>query len=112
MAFRYGRKNTLFASWVAVITTVNFSSFVKHYWVFFIMRLLIGTFNGGFIVACRVIGAELVGTKYISLLNTILNANYPFCFILLGLQAWALPNWTHLQMVVSIPYIIGIAGYW
>ena len=76
------------------------------------MRFLIGTITGGFIVVSKVISAELVGTKYRSLINTIYNAIYAVSYIFLGLQAWALPNWTYLQMVLSIPYIIAIAGYW
>ena len=110
--FRYGRKNTLFARWVAVITAALGSSFVKHYWIFFIMRFFIGAFEEGFNVILKVITAELVGPKYRSLVNTTLCCTYSISSILLGLQAWALPNWTHLQMVTSIPYIIGIAGYW
>ena len=110
--FRYGRKNTLFASWVTVTTAAFGSSFVKHYWIFFLMRFFIGVFAGGYSVNSKVIAAELVGPKYRSLVTTSLNCIYSISLILLALQAWALPNWTHLQMVASIPYIIGIAGYW
>ena len=112
LEFRYGRKNTYFPCWLAVIITVFGSSFVQHFWIFFIMRFLIGVFCGGFIVTSKVIATELVGEKYRSLLHTILVASNSVSIILIGLQAWALQNWTHLQMVASIPYIICIAGYW
>ena len=110
--FRYGRKNALFVSWVAVITAAFGSSFIKQYWVFFIMRFFIGVFEGGFSVISKVIAAELVGPKYRSLVTTTMSCSYTISFILLALEAWALPNWTRLQMVASIPYITVIAGYW
>ena len=47
LEFRYGRKNTYFPCWLAVIITVLGSSFVQHFWIFFIMRFVIGVFCGG-----------------------------------------------------------------
>ena len=110
--FRYGRKNTYFPCWLLVIITAFGSSFVQHFWIFFVMRFLIGVFCGGFIITSKVIATELVGKKYRSLIYTILAASNSVSYILMGLQAWALQNWSYLQMVASIPYIICIAGYW
>ena len=86
--FRYGRKNTLFACWVAVITAVFGSSFVKHYWIYFIMRFLIGVFEGGFSVISKVIAAELVGPKYRSLVYTISCCNFSISSFFLACKLW------------------------
>ena len=108
---RYGRKTVLFPSLAAIIMLGFVSGLVQHFWVFFVTRLLIGIADRGVVISLYVLATELVGPSYRALSGTIPWFSFDLAFCLTGLQAWLVPHWRALQIIVSAPYIF-VLTFW
>ncbi|XP_065676352.1 solute carrier family 22 member 15-like isoform X2 [Hydra vulgaris] len=108
---RFGRKRILFPCWIVVVLSSFACAFVNNFWIFFALRLLMGLLQGGIFLPIFSLTAELVGPKYRSLACTTISLAYSFAQSTIGLQAWLIPNWRHLLIVCSIPYILLLASY-
>ena len=54
---------------------------------------------------------ELVRPKHHSKVMAYLCISFSVGCIMLGVQAWLIPNRQNLEIATSIPYIIGIIAY-
>ena len=54
---------------------------------------------------------ELVRPKHHSKVMAYLFISFTVGSVMLGVQAWLIPNRQNLEIVTSIPYIIGILAY-
>ena len=80
--------------------------------MYILFRFVIGIFNGGVSLIVYINATEFVGPKYRSLASTLFFICDPVAFGLLGVQAWLIPDWKMLQIITSIPYIVGLIAYW
>lgn len=108
---RYGRKIVLFPSWLAVILAAFASGFVNNYWLFLVLRIWIGFFQGGIGLTLFVMATELVGPKYRSFAGTTIWFAFTFALCAMAFKAWLVPKWQLLEVISSIPYIIFLAFY-
>ena len=109
---RYGRKKTIFPCWSGLIVTVFCTSFVNDYWIFVALRFVTGLFQGASFLVIPILSSELVGPKHNGTVMTIILICQSVASALLGIQAWLIPNWKHLLQITSMPYVIGLIGYW
>ena len=89
-----------------------FTSYVNDYWMFLAMRFVIGLFEGGSYVLITILSTELVGPKHKGIVITIVFISQSVASSMLGIQAWLIPNWKPLLQITSLPYLVGIIGYW
>ncbi|XP_002158070.2 organic cation transporter protein [Hydra vulgaris] len=108
---RYGRKKILFPSWSGIIVSSLICAFVHNFWIFLVLRLIIGILQGGVMLLLFVLATELVGPSYRSLSGTTIWFAFTFALCIMAVQAWLIPNWRTLLIIVSIPYIVLILFY-
>ena len=76
------------------------------------MRFVIGLFEGGSYLLIVILSSELVGPKHNGIVIAIVFISQSVGSTMLGIQAWLIPNWKRLLQITSMPYLIGIIGYW
>jgi len=108
---RFGRKMVLFPSITLVILATFASAFAHNFWLFFVLRLIVGVFQGGVGLTLFVMASELVGPKYRSISGTLQWFAFTFALCIMGIQAKLLPKWRTLQMVLSVPYLFILVFY-
>eukprot|EP00795_Rhopilema_esculentum_P015781 gene15781-7079_t len=108
---RFGRKKVLFPSVAGILVSGFISAFVQHFWLFFALRLVIGIFLAGISLSIFIVATELVGPNYRALSGSLIWFSFTFTLCLIGLQAWLLPDWRLLEMIISAPYIF-VLGFW
>ena len=94
-----------------LILTSFASSFVNEYWLFLTTRLIIGLFEAGVTIQLIIICQEMVRPKHHSQVMAYLFITFTVGCTMLGVQAWLIPNWRILDILTSIPYLIGIIAY-
>jgi len=102
---RFGRKIVLFSSVAGIILSGFISAFVQTFWLFFLLRLVIGIALGGLSLSIYILATELVGPKFRALSGTIIWFAFTLTLCLIGLQAWLIPDWRVLEIIISAPYI-------
>ena len=73
---------------------------------------MIGLFNGG---VCRTLydmASKLIGQIHGRCTMTVFSISQSAACTMLGVQAWLISDRETLQIVLSIPYIVGILAYW
>ncbi len=102
--FRYGRKPVLFPSVAVIIISGFVSGFVQNFWLFFLLRCVIGFAQGGVALTIFVLASELVGPRYRALSGTLIWFAFTLALCLVGFQAWLVPDWRKLELIMSAPY--------
>ena len=101
----------LFPSAAGILVSGFISAFVQHFWLFFALRLVIGIFLAGISLSIFIVATELVGPNYRALSGSLIWFSFTLTLCLIGMQAWLLPDWRLLEMIVSAPYIF-VLGFW
>lgn len=107
----YGRKIVLTVSMTVVLVVGFLSTFMPNLYLFIACRFIIGFFLPGTNVQIFIIITEICGSKYRGAagLSTFL------CGVLslsiLGVKALVIPNWKHLQIACTVPYVFVFLFY-
>ena len=109
--FSHGRKIVLFPSMAIVIGASFITAFAQSFWLFFIIRIVIGFFEGGIALTVFVMGAEMVAPRYRSIAGTIVWLAWTGALCIMTLQAWLVPKWRTLIIILSIPYTVVLCFY-
>ena len=80
--------------------------------MFLTARLIIGLFQAGFNIQTLTMASELVTAKHRSQVMTYVCITFIVACVMIGAQAWLIPNRKNLEIAASIQYIIGIIAYW
>ena len=111
-ADHYGRTPVLFTSYIIILVMLLSSSFVTAVWQFILLRALIGFFLTGHGMPIFALGAEIVGTKFRSLIVNALLGIETAGIVILTTQAYYIQEWRRLTIVCSAPYIGCIVLFW
>lgn len=107
-----GRKPILFISYTAVLSSLLVSSFVTSVWQFVILRGVLGFFLTGHGISSFVLGSEIVGRKFRSLIGNVIFVVGTGALLLLTLQAYFIQEWRKLTIICSAPYLACILMIW
>ncbi|KAJ0183561.1 hypothetical protein K1T71_001537 [Dendrolimus kikuchii] len=109
---RWGRKtalvmNALNTAWLGVV----------RYWAgtyigFMMSEIIEATFGSAGFSCAYILLMELVGPKYRVAVGATMNTFFSVGQILLGLIAWAVPNWQKLTLTLYIPQFLTISYIW
>ncbi|XP_049872666.1 organic cation transporter protein-like [Pectinophora gossypiella] len=113
LADRWGRRTALAlvafnTAWIGLLRY-----FAATYIGFIISVFFESALGAGGILACGyILILEVVPAKYRVIAGTMSNSCFAMGQIILGLLAWAVPNWRHLTLVLYTPQLLAITYFW
>jgi MFS family permease len=110
--FRYGRKIAVVLALFLEAVFVTLSAFVTEFWLFLLIRFLIGTALGGTMLCCFVLLVELSGRTMRPYIMGLCEVPYVSGYVALAIIAYFVREWRLLQLVTGAPWLLTLALYW
>ncbi|XP_023954319.1 organic cation transporter protein [Bicyclus anynana] len=108
---RYGRKLACVMALVCEVLFSALSAAVTEFWMFVVLRFIIGTGLGGTMLCCYVILIELSGKSFRPYLSALMEISYVLSYFTLPIIAYFVRDWRHLQLVTSLPWSFVLLYY-
>ncbi|CAH1775012.1 unnamed protein product [Owenia fusiformis] len=109
---KFGRKHLLLIyMWIQTIIAFSMA-FTTDYIQFIVLRFFIGALNRGIAIISYVLVTEVFPPKHRTLPGISLQMFWAAGYMLLALLGYFIPNWRHLEMVISLPTLLMISYYW
>ncbi|KAM8711158.1 hypothetical protein ACLKA7_000313 [Drosophila subpalustris] len=112
LADRFGRKNIFLFCTIFMGLTGIAQALAWDYMSFLVFALLNAVGTSGVYPLAFIIGVEMVGPRKREMTSIVLNYFYAVGEALVGLAAWLLTNWKHLQYALSIPPLFFVVYFW
>lgn len=109
---KYGRRNTLLASYIMSMGFGFSSAFAKSYVVFTVLRFLTGFSLTGISITSIVLSIEWVDTGHRSFIGVIGSLAWSLGNMLLAAFAFLINDWQSLIMTVTAPLGFAILTWW
>nr|XP_020462348.1 solute carrier family 22 member 7-like [Monopterus albus] len=109
---KYGRKNTLLASYIIAITFGFASAFANSYILFAVLRFLTGFGLTGISSTSIVLSIEWVDTSHRSLIGVLGSMAWSVGNMLLAGFAFLVTDWRPLIMTVTAPLGVAVLTWW
>lgn len=108
----FGRRISivLFSFNIALVGLVR--SFSINYPMYVALQFLQTAIGGGAFSAAYILAAEIVGGKYRVRTSATMSSMFATGQVILGLLAWAVPEWRKLSLVLYVPVFVIISYYW
>lgn len=108
----FGRKPTfLLCQWLLVIVGVT-NAYVDDIFVYLVLRFLAGALQQGLVVIGTIMVCELFSAKQRTFAGIIIENFWAACTCALAVLSYLIPNWRHLQLLISLSGILTIPLYW
>ncbi|XP_046583398.1 organic cation transporter protein-like [Haliotis rubra] len=107
-----GRKKTFFLSIFFHCASSISIAFAPNMVGFIALRFINGVSSTGVFMTSFVIGMELVGPSKRVLAGIVIELFWCLGLFILGALAYALRDWQHLQLVVSVPPVLMLFMWW
>ncbi|XP_038053165.1 organic cation transporter protein-like [Patiria miniata] len=101
-----GRRKTFILAFSLVTISSIVTSFVPSFTAYTAMRFFTAACSYGGVLMVYVLMSEIVGPKQRVTANTMLFFSFAIGYLLLTLLAFLLREWRHLQLAISLPFII------
>ncbi|CAB3404129.1 unnamed protein product [Caenorhabditis bovis] len=112
MADKIGRKKVLFLCLVIQVTSAVLMIFAPTWWIYAFVKIGTGFTHPGIFGVSIVLGVELVGTKYRSLISTIASFFGAFGAVLLAILAYFILDYRLLHTAIAIPSLLFLTYWW
>ncbi|XP_013138241.1 PREDICTED: organic cation transporter-like protein [Papilio polytes] len=109
---RYGRKTTILMALTSDVVFVVASALVPDFWMFLVLRFLIGTSVGGTLICSYTLMVELSGKSFRPYLPGLTQIAYATVSIVHPIIAYYIREWRYLQLVTSVPCVFVISYNW
>ncbi|KAM6922183.1 solute carrier family 22 member 7-like [Lycodopsis pacificus] len=109
---KYGRKNTLLASYIMVTVSGFASAFANSYILFAVLRFLTGFGLAGITINSIVLSIEWVDTSHRSFIGVIGSLSWSAGNMLLAGFAFLVTDWRTLIMTVTAPVGFAVLTWW
>lgn len=110
MSDNYGRKATIFISYIFILFS-GFTVLVTNvYWIL-VLRFFSGFFYAGTLLQMAVLLSEMVCVKYRPLAANVVYFITPISWCVLCLKAYFIRNWKTLYLVCTVPYTFALLFY-
>lgn len=109
---RFGRRMSIviFSFNIALVGLVR--SFSINYAMYVTLQFLQTAIGGGAYSAAYILAAEIVGTEHRVKTSATMSSMFATGQVILGLLAWAFPEWRTLSLVLYIPVFIILSYHW
>ena len=111
VADNYGRKIVIYPSQAAIIVVGFLCSFFPNIPLLIFARFVIGFFIPGAMIQSFVLMSEYVGSKQRPLAGILIFVSFSVSMCILPLKAYLVPNWKHLMVMCTIPYLLTLMTY-
>ncbi|XP_040573548.1 organic cation transporter protein [Lepeophtheirus salmonis] len=108
---KYGRRLALIVSILLVSIPSIIASFAHNIYMFIFLRILTGMGGIGCFMVSFVLVVEYVSLEYTLLIGIAIEIPFAIGELILGLEAYFVREWVHLQLVAYTP-LIALLGLW
>ncbi|KAM4522498.1 solute carrier family 22 member 6 [Odontesthes bonariensis] len=112
LADKYGRRIIILISLAIQATFGVATAFAPNFYVYAVLRFMVGTSISGVIMNAFVLGTEWTGLKQRMLAGIITDYFFGFGYILLAGVAYLIRDWRKLQLAISAPGFLFIVYIW
>ncbi|XP_071955281.1 organic cation transporter protein-like isoform X2 [Antedon mediterranea] len=103
-----GRKPTLLICIAIQCSLGLVTAFVQSFAAYCILRFIVAAASIGIFLVAFIIATELVGLKWRTIAGTMIQVYWAVGIILMALLAYFIRDWRKLQIVLSIPTVVGL----
>ncbi|KAK9503273.1 hypothetical protein O3M35_011879 [Rhynocoris fuscipes] len=111
-ADKFGRKKCFTLSCFLYIISGPIAGFAQDYYLFLIMRLILGVAGSGVYENGYTILTEMTVKRWRTQLGCLYNISYSIGLIILPILAYFSTDWRHLQYYLSFPAVILLLHCW
>ncbi|XP_046878332.1 organic cation transporter protein [Hypomesus transpacificus] len=112
LADKYGRRPIILVG-LAIQTTFGVgAAFAPNFYIYVILRFVVGTTISAVIMNAFVLGTEWTGSKHRMLAGVITDYFFGFGYIILAGLAYLIRDWRKLQLAISAPGFLFIFYIW
>ncbi|CAK8672379.1 unnamed protein product [Clavelina lepadiformis] len=108
---RWGRRTCFSMSLIILTVFALLTSFVKIFWIFLLIRMMVGVGAIGLCVSGVVYATEITSVRHRVLVNQMLQSSFSIAFMFLALFAYLERRWFYLNLILSIPIIAFVPFY-
>ncbi|XP_037837338.1 organic cation transporter protein isoform X2 [Kryptolebias marmoratus] len=112
LADKYGRRIIILISLAIQAAFGVATAFAPNFYVYTVLRFMVGTSISGVIMNAFVLGTEWTGPKHRMLAGIITDYFFGFGYILLAGVAYLIRDWRKLQLAISAPGFLFIVYIW
>ncbi|XP_049872508.1 organic cation transporter protein-like isoform X2 [Pectinophora gossypiella] len=109
---RYGRKAAVLLGLFCQPLFGTITAFVPEYWMFVMMRFLMGTAAGGVMLCVYVLLIEYSGKLFRPYMLGLHEVSYVLGYLLLSVFGYYLRKWRDFQLATAAPWLAVILLYW
>lgn len=107
-----GRKKTLYvSSWLLLISTLAVA-WAPSFWVFVVLRFIIGTSCAGIFMSGFVLGMEIVGPSKRVWAGIVIEYFFAIGLVVLAGVAYFIRHWKYIEIAVSAPSVFFLLYWW
>ncbi|RMX49474.1 hypothetical protein pdam_00017632 [Pocillopora damicornis] len=108
---KFGRKITMYLSGLILSVMSLLAAFPEAFWLFALLRCLIGFGIGGYSIAAYVLLTELVGIRHRSTAGCSIWYSFNLSNMALAGLAYLVRDWRKLSIIMAIPAIPFVLGW-
>lgn len=108
---KFGRKPTIFISGFVIALFSLVSAFPKVFWLFAVLKIIVGLGVGGASVAIFVLVTEFVGVRHRSMMGMSLWYCWSLSLMLLAGMGYLIRDWRMLTIATAVPGIPALLGW-
>ncbi|XP_046431975.1 organic cation transporter protein isoform X1 [Neodiprion fabricii] len=112
IADKFGRRTSYIAGALLLIVAGPFSAVAPWYWLFMVLRALIGVSNSAIYHSSFTILTEVAGPKHRAWMGIVYSMGYPFGMMILPGIAYLVHDWKLLQLAITVPAIVLLLHCW
>ncbi|XP_037078524.1 organic cation transporter protein-like [Pollicipes pollicipes] len=109
---QFGRKLAVCGSGVAFLVSGVAAAFAQSYAAFVVLRFVLAMAGAGVFGCMFILLLELVGPRWRALIGLVYQVPFAFGVMALPGVAYALRNWRHLQLAISVPAVLMMLFWW
>lgn len=108
---KFGRKKTIYISGLIVSVFSLIAAFSHAFWLFALLRCLIGFGIGGYSIAAYILLTEFVGIRHRSTAGCSIWYSYNLSTMALAGLAYLVRDWRKLSIIMGAPAILFLLGW-
>ncbi|XP_037079434.1 organic cation transporter protein-like [Pollicipes pollicipes] len=109
---RFGRRPTILAVLVVLFVLALVVSISGSVMVYIVLRFLLALTVVAEYTAIFVFSMEMIGGKWRIIMGMLFQLPFSFGFMSLAGIAFAVTDWQHLQLAISVPVVVFFVYYW
>ncbi|XP_071114400.1 organic cation transporter protein-like [Haliotis cracherodii] len=111
-ADRYGRKLAIYVSMVINLVSGLAMAFAPNFYVYVVLRFLLGASTSGYFTAAYVLGLEIVGPSKRIWAGMVIKYFFAIGLLLIDGLGFVIRDWHHMELVVTCIVAVFLPYWW